>query len=135
MFSDKNSKGFVKQGFSYTEDWGVWSNSKKAEIFFTRAERGSSSLNLIFRTFGNLQHEQNIIFYVNGEKALSLNNIQPWVEMEQKLIIDEAQPEMITIRMEIPTAISPNELDANNQDTRKLGIGLIKMKYQKEKTE
>ena len=135
LFSDKNSKVFEKQGFSYTEDWGVWSNSKKAEIIFTRAERESSSLNLIFRTFGSLQHKQNIIFYVNGEKALSLDNIQPWVEMEEKLIIDEDQPEMITIRMEIPTAISPNELDANNQDTRKLGIGLIKMKYQKEKTE
>jgi len=122
LFNTQESRKLLKKGFSGTEDWGVWSDSKVAKIHFKHHSDKKSYLTIKYMVFGN----QNIIFHVNGDIIKSVYNTHAGPH-EVQLPIKKGDSNVVEIKFEIPTALSPNSLDMNNQDTRSLGIGLLKM--------
>ena len=108
----------------YKED-GIATASNELSICFELSDYKKGNLDFHF-TYSNVyNNEQNIKIYANGSRVgtvtctsegISDDNI---VTIPKNKIIDNK----LIIRMVFPNAVTPNQLDRNNQDTRILSVG------------
>lgn len=122
-----NRSYYLRSGWSWSEDWGTWSDSKVAILNFSWPTSQIKSINLKFDTFvvNEKLPVQEIDVKVNGifYKKLSLTH---FFDNELEIIFtpEMKQSKYLSIEFDIPHAARPIDLMNNQSDLRKLGIGM-----------
>jgi len=125
--SSPNRSYYLRSGWSRSEDWGTWSDSKIAILNFSWPTSPSKSINLKFDTFvvkGKLP-VQEIDVKVNGifYEKLSLTQVYD-NELEIIFTPEMKQSKYLSIEFDIHHPTRPADLIPNQPDQRKLGIGV-----------
>lgn len=125
--SSPNRSYYLRSGWSWSEDWGTWSDSKIAILNFSWPIAPSKSINLQFDTFvvkGKLP-VQEIDVKVNGifYKKLSLTHVYDNA-LEIVFTPEMKQSKFLSIEFEIRYPTRPVDLIEDRPDHRKLGIGV-----------
>ena len=118
-------------GWSTPESWGTWSTGQQAQIDL-RVTSEARSIVLDVLAFVHPQHPvQRVIVSLNGEQVLTTRLVQlqdNHVEipitpaLRQRL----ADNDRLTIELQLPDAISPEQLGIND-DSRVMGLGLKRL--------
>jgi phosphoglycerol transferase len=131
-FSKKGYPNFLKavHGISAWEDWGRWSDANESEfpnavdLVFKETLPKKFQIELSSRIFGpNVNKPLEVIvdkrsyFFTHSNPDTSVNLIE----------ITENKGDD-TIRIIVPAPTSPKQINNQSDDTRKLGIGLVKLK-------
>lgn len=131
-FSKKGYPKFLKavHGISAWEDWGRWSDANESEspnavdLVFKEKLPKKFQIELSSKTFGpNVNRPVEVIvdkrshFFTHSSPDTSVNLIE----------ITENKGDD-TIRIIAPAPTSPKQINIQSDDTRKLGIGLVKLK-------
>lgn len=115
--------GYAVSGFSISESWGTWTSGKEAILSFNYLD-AQSDLVLTLEcpmSYG----EQSVLIYANDvlidEYVFSGNE-------NRSIVIpkDCIQDDSLTIRFELPDAVSPKE-KGESEDTRELAIGISRL--------
>lgn len=115
--------GYTTSGFSDAESWGTWTSGKEAILSFNYLD-AQSDLVLTLEcpmSYG----EQSVLIYANDvlidEYVFSGNE-------NRSIVIpkDCIQDDSLTIRFELPDAVSPKE-KGESEDTRELAIGISRL--------
>ncbi|MDX9670474.1 MULTISPECIES: DUF6311 domain-containing protein [unclassified Pseudomonas] len=114
----------LAKGWSTPEAWGTWSDGQDAELLL-RVSPGTRAIvidALAFAMPPNLS--QRVIVSINGVEAYStrLTQVQG-NRLEIPLSAAQAAEENLTVRLQLPDAISPKKLGFND-DARVMGLGL-----------
>jgi len=125
--SSPNRSYYLRSGWSWSEDWGTWSDSKIAILNFSWPISASKSLNLKFDTFvvkGKLPI-QEIDVKVNGifYKKLSLTHVYDNT-LDIIFTPEMKQSKYLSIEFDIHYPTRPVDLIVDRPDYRKLGIGV-----------
>jgi hypothetical protein len=125
--SSPNRSYYLRSGWSSSEDWGTWSDSKIAILNFSWPTSPSKSINLKFDTFvvkGKLP-AQEIDVKINGifYEKLSLTQVYD-NELEIIFTPEMKQSKYLSIEFDIYHPTRPADLIPNQPDQRKLGIGV-----------
>lgn len=136
LFSTANLKApyYLGQGWSWLENWGVWSNSDLSSINLPAPDGRFNGIKLEVQPFvvPGKKGEQIVEIVLNGNPATY-----------QKLVLSESAPtailipidkklnlgNLISIKMALESPMSPRSLGIGNNDDRKLGIGLISASF------
>lgn len=131
-FSKKGYPKFLKAvyGLSAWEDWGRWSDANESEfpnavdLVFKEKLPKKFQIELSSKAFGpNIGKPVEVVvdnksyFFTPTNSDTNVNLIE---------IYDNKNDDVI--RLIIPTPISPKQLNNQSDDTRKLGIGLIRLR-------
>ena len=122
-----NRSYFLRSGWSWSEDWGTWSDNKTAILNFSWPTSPSKSMKLKFDAFivkGN-QPNQEINVKVNGifYKKLLLTSVND-NELEINFTPEMKKSKFLEIEFDIDQPTRPVDLIQGSQDKRKLGIGV-----------
>jgi hypothetical protein len=125
--SSPNRSYYFRSGWSWSEDWGTWSDSKIAILNLSWPTSPTKSVNLKFDTFvvkGKLPI-QEIDVKVNGifYKKLSLTHVYD-NSLEIVFTPEMKQSKYLSIEFDIYYPTRPVDLIADRPDHRKLGIGV-----------
>lgn len=125
--SSPNRSYYLRSGWSWSEDWGTWSDSKIAILNLSWPTSSSKNINLKFDTFvvqGKLP-VQEIDVKVNGifYKKLLLTQVYG-NELEIILTPEMKQLPYLSIEFDTYYPTRPVDLIVDRPDYRKLGIGL-----------
>jgi hypothetical protein len=129
LLSEQWPMGIVGEGLSLQEKWGRWSDGDKVvlRLFASSADLSKAPSGFVnFRIHryigrGGFQRvairwgERNAEEVLDQPRTISL----PYVRTDWK----GSGPEVMTITMDLPDAISPRAVDPTSADTRKLAIG------------
>lgn len=115
--------GYTTSGFSDAESWGTWMIGEEAILSFSYLDAQSDLLLTLEcpMSYGN----QNVSIYANDvlidENAFSGSE-------NRSIVIpkDCIQDDSLTIRFELPDAVSPKE-KGESEDTRELAIGISRL--------
>lgn len=129
---DLNSAFYLRKGWSWLEDWGVWSDSSNVEIDIPLPNKQASTLTLDFKVYVVTQILQKQILKVTINNEF-IGEYQ-FLEFDDNQINIALKPSLqnakfLKIQVEIPNASSPNLTDATNADKRTLGIGLKSIQF------
>jgi hypothetical protein len=122
-----NRTYYLRQGWSWSEDWGTWSDGDFAALNFSWPTSKAKSLTLKFDTFviEDKHPTQEIDVTVNGitHSKMILNNPN---DLQLKIVFT---PEMqnakfLSIEFKLNSPARPADLLPNHPDQRMLGIGL-----------
>lgn len=125
--SSPNRSYYLRNGWSWSEDWGTWSDSKSATLNFSWPKEESKSITLDFDTFvvKGKHPIQEIDVKVNGifYKKLFLTDVY---NNQLKIVFT---PEMkkakyLSIEFNMHNLARPVDLIVDRPDHRKLGIGI-----------
>lgn len=110
-------------GWSFVEEWGIWSDGEHAELFLTLPSN-AHELVLYGHPFTGTGHPyQRLIIKINREEVynetLKMREYQITLPLSDKMI----NSGLLHIEFELPDAFSPSSIHMNN-DKRKLGFGL-----------
>jgi len=112
-------------GWSNPESWGVWTDSRLAEIFIPCSKDGQVNQKTVFRlnSFGT----QQLNFSLSGSSLISLK-LENAVNQSIEIAIPkkECRNGKFNLVLELPNAKSPKSTGLN-EDTRLLGIGLTQI--------
>jgi hypothetical protein len=126
--SGGNSDRFIVKGFSQAEDWGIWSCAKEGIISFYLSDSDVKPLymKLYFNILVNDKHSQTFEFYLND----NLLGKKTYNNEYDELVFDISNFASYenTLTIKIPDAATPKSLGIN-EDTRELGIGLIRIEF------
>lgn len=123
-FRNGGGRSFLGDGWSGPEDWGLWSSGKLAELAFSTTLPDRVRLVLTGTAFGpNAEQEFRVSA---GGPPVSFRLGHGLSELTVEL---DAGSNSHTIRFEIPSPISPQDL-GRNTDIRKLGLGLISLRIE-----
>ncbi|MCL5277050.1 MAG: glycosyltransferase family 39 protein [Deltaproteobacteria bacterium] len=130
---DNNSQRYINSGFCGTESWGTWSCEKEAELSFGLKDPKVNPLyiKLTFNALTSPAHSQTFEFYLNGH-LLGKNTYENLSNNQAMFYIGGLIKRQNTLTIKIPDAITPKSLGINN-DTREIGIGLIELKFTKQR--
>jgi hypothetical protein len=125
--SSSNRSYYLRSGWSWSEDWGTWSDSKVAILNFSWPTAPSKGVNLKFDTFvvkGKLPI-QEIDVKVNGifYKKLLLTQVYDNV-LEIVFTPEMKQSKYLSIEFDVHHPARPVDLIVDRPDHRKLGIGI-----------
>jgi hypothetical protein len=125
--SSPNRSYYLRSGWSWSEDWGTWSDSKTAILNLSWPTKSPKSISLKFDAFvvkGKLPI-QEIDVKVNGVpfKKLSLSQSHN-NEINIKFTSAMKEAKYLEIEFDIHNLARPADLIENGADQRKLGIGL-----------
>ena len=109
-------------GMSVPEPWGRWSEGDKATFRFKEPLPKKFTLILTAQAFG--PNAGVPIKVKAGNKEQTLAPLAPQPQTQKLTFTLSARPN--SLEFQIPQPISPQELKVN-EDTRKLGIGFIKL--------
>jgi hypothetical protein len=122
-----NSEGFqiLGDGWSSPEPWGVWTDSKEAEMYIpcTFSNRKIDRLTLTVNSFG----EQKVKIVVNGQYAKDIyliNSVKKSITVN--IPKNDCKNGNNLVLLKIPNSKSPKELGMG-EDARSLGVGLIQI--------
>jgi len=122
-----NRSYFLRSGWSWSEDWGTWSDSKTAILNFTWPTSPSKGMKLKYDAFivnGNSPN-QEIEVKVNGtfykkQLLMSVNDN----ELEINFTPEMKKSKFLEIEFDINRPARPVDFIQGNQDQRNLGIGV-----------
>jgi hypothetical protein len=130
-WSNPDMRCFLKKGWSEnTENWGVWSQGKKATLTLPLPSSTTKEIALELRAFVSPTYpSQNIAIAANGDlfKSYKLYSFE-----NNKVVIPLAPSpgqRSIELNFIIPEARSPKAVGLS-EDIRELGIGLISATFQ-----
>ena len=132
-FTSSFPRMYLASGWSDTEQWGTWSESKEAILIFYCEEKPQNDITLrvTFNVFMTKSHDwQHITVYANNDSVAEWNfrGNKDRMPVTRELTIPSsvfAVPQLqLKFLIEKPT--SPAHLGLGT-DKRRLGIGLIKM--------
>lgn len=118
---------YLRQGWSWSEDWGTWSDGGSAALNFSWPTGKAKSLTLKFDTFviEGKHPSQEVDVTVNGiaHSKMILNNPN---DQQLKIVFT---PEMqnakfLSIEFKVNNPARPADLIPNHPDQRMLGIGV-----------
>lgn len=128
---ETNINYYLTKGWSYREDWGVWSEENVAAL----------SLPIPSGPFSNL--EIRLQAFMGGRKTSQ--NFEVWLNSEFYKMVDASNPKEFSLSIPITPQLkknrflsvefrfnnlqTPKELGIGNGDSRKLGIGLISASF------
>ena len=125
--SSPNRSYYFRSGWSWSEDWGTWSDSKIAILNFSWPTKTPKSLNIKFDTFvvKGKHPVQEIDVKVNGHfyKKLFLTHVYD-NELEIFFTPEMKRSKFLSIEFEMHNLARPVDLIADRPDHRKLGIGV-----------
>ncbi|MBU3630031.1 DUF6311 domain-containing protein [Polynucleobacter sp. AP-Melu-500A-A1] len=125
--SSPNRSYYFRSGWSWSEDWGTWSDSKNATLNFTWPQLSPKSLNLQFDTFvvKGKHLVQEIDVKVNGVfyKKLFLTHVYD-NELDIIFTPEMKKSRYLSIEFEMHNLARPVDLIEDRPDHRKLGIGI-----------
>lgn len=106
---------------------GVVSNELTICFNIPNIKAQDASLEFVLsEIYGN---EQIMKIYVNGQLISELTCIENMIGQKQSVVIpQEAVEDIMVVRMVFPGAVTPHMLDKENDDTRVLSVGFLKMK-------
>lgn len=125
--SAPNRSYYLRSGWSWSEDWGTWSDSKSATLNFSWPNEESKSITLDFDTFvvKGKHPTQEIDVMVNGifYKKLTLTSVY---NNELKIIFtpEMKQAKYLSIQFDMHNLARPVDLIPDRPDQRRLGIGI-----------
>jgi len=136
LFSSSNEKSpyYLGQGWSWAENWGVWSDSGVSTLNLPTPSDRSNGIKLEVQPFvvPEKKKEQIVEIVLN-------DNLKTY----QKVIFSESTPttiiipldqkfnlgNLINIKISLEKPMSPRSLQIGNDDDRRLGIGLISASF------
>jgi len=136
LFSSSNERSpyYLGQGWSWAENWGVWSDSALSTINLPMPSDRPKGIILKVQPFVVFEKkkEQMVEIVINDNPATY-----------QKIIFSESKPttidipvdkklnleNLINIKITLEKTMSPRSLLIGNDDDRKLGIGLISASF------
>ncbi len=125
--SSPNRSYYFRSGWSWSEDWGTWSDSKNATLNFTWPQLSSKLLNLQFDTFvvKGKHLVQEIDVKVNGVfyKKIFLTHVYD-NELDIIFTPEMKKSKYLSIEFEMHNLARPVDLIEDRPDHRKLGIGV-----------
>lgn len=125
--SSPNRSYYLRSGWSWSEDWGTWSDSKTAILNFSWPTSTPKSLKLKFDTFvvKGKHPIQEIDVIVNGifYKKLLLTNVYD-NELDIALSSDMKNSKYLSVKFEMHNLARPVDLIEDRPDHRKLGVGM-----------
>jgi hypothetical protein len=126
--SIQQSNKYLWNNWHDTEAWGVWSNGKRASLYFPRPEGVSGSFDLTLKALITGKHPSQIVrVKVNGEVTkIQVSSVE---EQIFRIPISSVTNDFIWIEIETPDAVSPENAGLMGGDKRKLGIGLISIAF------
>lgn len=135
-FSNKNSDAkstfYLGSGWSWTEDWGTWSDGEFAILNLPISKNKPKNLTLNFKTFvvTKAHPHQIVAISINGVFYQEFN----FKQFEGNQIIIALSPDMLVrdyleIEFSFKNPGRPKDLVDNNKDNRQLGIGLVSVKF------
>ena len=125
--SSPNRSYYLRTGWSWSEDWGTWSDSKSATLNFSWPKEATKSVTLDFDAFvvKGKHPIQEIDVIVNGifYTKLLLTSVY---NNELKIILtpEMKQAKYLSIQFDMHNLARPVDLIADRPDHRKLGIGI-----------
>ncbi len=124
--SGGNSGRFIAKGFCGVEPWGTWSSGKEAAIAFNLAETAEKPkfMKLYFNILTRNSYSQTFEFYLNDKLLDKKTYNVEYDELKLDISNYAKRENILTIKM--LNAVSPKALGIN-EDTRELGIGLVKV--------
>lgn len=131
-FSKKGYPKFLKavHGISAWEDWGRWSDANESDtpnavdLIFRETLPKKFQIELLSKAFGpNANKPMEVIV---DKKSYFFTHSSPDTSVNLIDITENNGGD--TIRIIVPAPISPKQINAQSDDTRKLGIGLVKLK-------
>jgi len=122
---DNSSLNYIKEGFSTPENGFTWTNGKAAELTIPIVPT-TEDVELIMN-YGTFNGKQTVIVEINGDVV---SDYVDEGKMSKTVIIPATYTEngILDIRLELPDAISPKEIDENNKDDRLLALQFYNMK-------
>jgi len=125
--SSPNRSYYFRSGWSWSEDWGTWSDSKTAALNFSWPQHSPKLLNLKFDTFvvKGKHMVQEIDVKVNGVfyKKLMLTHVYN-NELDIIFTPEMKKSKYLSIEFEMHNLARPVDLIEDRPDHRKLGIGV-----------
>lgn len=131
--SSPNRSYYLRSGWSWSEDWGTWSDSKTAILNFSWPNKTAKSITLDFDTFvvKGIHPVQEIDVAVNGifYKKLLLTNVY---NNQLKIVFtpEMKQAKYLSIQFDMHNLARPVDLIVDRPDHRKLGIGIRTATFQ-----
>jgi hypothetical protein len=122
-----NAKPYLLHGFSFTEDWGVWTSADFASIIFTHPKVDSLRVALTIRAYVQRDY-QHIWFRIlaNGQLVTTTISLS-YGEGDRCLEVSlPCRQGINTLSFEILNPVYPAHY-ATDFDTRLLGLGLIQL--------
>lgn len=118
---------YLRQGWSWSEDWGTWTDSDKAILDLSWPTNPSKSIKLQFDTFvvKGKYPTQEIDVLVNGIFYQKLLLTQVY-ENELEIIFSPAmkKAKYLSIEFQMHNSARPIDFIEDRPDRRKLGVGL-----------
>ena len=125
--SSPNRSYYLREGWSWSEDWGTWSDSKTAVLNFSWPINSAKSINIKFDTFvvKDQLPAQEVDIKVNGVfyKKLISNQVND-NEVEIVFTPEMKKTKFLEIEFDIPNSARPIDLFPDRPDQRKLGVGV-----------
>ena len=128
-FSEKNSRApyYLRSGWDLPEEWGAWSNGKKAVLNLLIPSSTSKSLTLHYKAFVNpIKHPQlDFDIFING-KWFHKYRVSQFEDNLLKIDLNNAMhtEKYLSIEFRVSNPVKPSAIGYNNADHRNLGIGL-----------
>jgi hypothetical protein len=128
-FSERNSRApyYLRSGWALPEEWGVWSNGKKAVLNLLIPSATSKSLTLHYKAFVNpITHPQIDFDMFINEKWFQKYRISQFEDNLLKIDLNNAMhsEKYLSIEFRVSNPVKPSAIGYNNADHRDLGIGL-----------
>ena len=122
-----NRSYYLRKGWSWSEDWGTWSDTDQASLNFSWPTRPAKSLTLKFDTFvvKGKHPIQEIDVTVNGifYQRMVLTQVYD-NQLEIALTPEMKTTRYLSIEFKLHNLARPVDLIADRPDHRKLGIGV-----------
>ena len=118
---------YLRQGWSWSEDWGTWTDSDKAILNFSWPLSPTKSIKLEFDTFvvKGKYPKQEIDILVNGVFYQKLLLTQVYEnELEILFTPEMKKAKFLSIEFKMYNSARPVDFIADRPDHRKLGVGL-----------
>lgn len=129
-FSDsyQPSTKFLWNNWYEKEGWGVWSNGETASLHFPKRDKPSRSIDMELKgLITGLNPSQLVRVKVNNEvTVIKLTSANP---QSFSVLIGSPTHKALVIEFETPDAKSPMQAGFSNGDNRRLGVGLISIKF------
>lgn len=133
-FSMPDLSNYLIDGWSYAENWGVWSQNDRARLEIPILNQCSeiTQITLKLRVFGSasIKDSRKLSIFLNG----NLVNTQSVLALKSETEITFPVPckdllnELLLLEFILPDLLSPQDL-GESDDNRSLGVGLISFKF------
>jgi hypothetical protein len=130
--SSPNRSYYLRSGWSWTEDWGTWSDGEIATLNFSWPKSTSKSLNIKFNAFvvKNKLSTQEIAVRVNGVAYKKLHVTHTHENSLEILFTPEMKKtKHLSIELGIPNSGRPIDHIPGSTGYRKLGIGILSASF------